>query len=289
MEFSLSSTLFVFDKENKASGDPIAALESVAAAGFSETELVAEGEEWQSPGPHDSRRFRKALERLGILPHTIHTPLSGMNLTSTDEAVRKESIARTADAMRFGGEVGARVAVVHPTGRPGQGEPSYEWSNLGAAMDIAHRSVAELVRVAEQTGVRIALENLPNTGLACRPLVSMEGLRAFVSCFPGDQVGLCLDTGHAVIVGLDPAHQAAVASERLIALHIQDVDGKADCHWIPGKGMIDWASLGKTLSDIRFAGAWTLEVLTCKAEGRPGEIASECAALCERWKAGGMS
>lgn len=289
MEFSLSSTLFILDKENKASGDPIAALESVAAAGFSETELVAEGEEWQSPGPHDPGRFRKGLERVGIRPHTIHTPLSGVNLASDDEAVRKEGIARIADAIRFGAEVGARVAVVHPTGRPGQGEPSYAWGNLGTAMDIAYRSVAELVRVAEETGVRIALENLPATGLACRPFVSMQELRALVSGFPRERVGLCLDTGHAVLVGLDPAQQAAVASERLIALHIQDVDGKADCHWIPGKGVIDWASLGNALSDIQFDGAWTLEMLTYQAEEGPTEIALECAALCERWKAGGMS
>ena len=289
--YSLGSGLFIFDKENQVTGDPVAALESIAAAGFRETELMAEGEEWKAPGAHDTRRFREALERLGVLPHTIHTPMSGVHLASPDERVRRDGVARIADAMRFLAELeqGGRAAIVHPTGRPGPGEPSYALENIGAAMEYAHRSVSELVRVAEETGIRIALENLPSTGLACRPLVSMQELRAFIAGFPPEHVGLCLDTGHARISGFDPAEQARIASERLCALHIQDVDGQDDCHWVPGRGVIDWSSLGTALSDIDFDGAWTIEALSTRANATAEQVAAACTALSERWAVTGMS
>ena len=48
--YSLASGLFFLDAEDKARHDLAATLESIAAAGFSETELMAEGDEWQEPG-----------------------------------------------------------------------------------------------------------------------------------------------------------------------------------------------------------------------------------------------
>ena len=287
--YSLASGLFFLDAESAARHDVAAALESIAAAGFSETELMAEGDEWQEPGSHDTRPCREALEQFKIFPHTIHTPMSGVNLASSIEAIRRDSVTRIGDAMRYLGELGGRTAIVHPTGATTSEEPPYALENVGAAAERIYRSVSELVAVAEVTGVRIALENLPNTSIPCRPLKSMEELRAFIAGFPPEHVGLCLDTGHACISGLDAAEQARIASERLYALHIQDVDGKDDCHWVPGHGIIDWSALGAALSAIGFDGAWTIEALAGRTEGTAEQVAAECTALSERWEASGMS
>ena len=287
--YSLASGLFFLDADSEVRHDPVAALESIAAAGFSETELMAEGDEWQNPGSHDARPCREALERFKIFPHTIHTPMSGVNLASSIEEIRRDSVTRIGEAMRFLGELGGRTAIVHPTGSPGPEEPPYGLENIGAAAERIHRSVSELVAVAAETGVRVALENLPNTSIPCRPLKSMEELRAFIAGFPPEHVGLCLDTGHACISGLDPAEQARIASERLYALHIQDVDGQDDCHWVPGHGVIDWSALGAALSAIGFDGAWTIEALAGRTEATAEQVAAECAALSERWEASGMS
>ena len=287
--YSLASGLFFLDAESTARHDVAAALESIAAAGFSETELMAEGDEWQAPGSHDAGPCREALERFNIFPHTIHTPMSGVNLASSVEEIRRDSVTRIGDAMRFLGELGGRAAIVHPTGATTAEEAPYALENVGAAAERIHRSVSELVEVAAETGVRIALENLPNTSIPCRPLRSMEELRAFIAGFPPEHVGLCLDTGHACISGFDPAQQARVASERLCALHIQDVDGKDDCHWVPGYGVIDWSALGQALSDIGFDGAWTIEALAGRTESTAEQVAAECTTLSKDWEAGGMS
>ena len=287
--YSLTAGLFSLDEKGEAR-DLAATLEAIAAAGFGEVELMAEGAEWESPGAHDAAPCREALERTGIFPHTIHTPMTGTNLASSIEAIRRDSIARITDAMRLLGEVGGRIAIVHPTGHPTPEEEPYALENRGAVMERSHRSVSELVAVAEETGVRMALENLGSkTRNPYRPLSSMAELRAFIAGFPPEQVGLCLDTGHACISGLDPAEQARIASERLCALHIQDVDGLEDCHWVPGRGVIDWSAVGEALAAIGFDGAWTMEAMTSSTEATAEQVAAECRALSDRWEAEGMS
>jgi len=165
----------------------------------------------------------------------------------------------------------------------------YSLENIGVCTEYSYLSLSELVKVAEETGVRIALENLSSIRMACRPLVSIQELRAFIAGFPAENVGLCLDVGHSRISALDPADQARIASERLLALHLQDVDGQEDSHWIPGQGVIDWPSLGTALSDIGFNGARTIEALSIHSNSSVEQIARECAALRERWETDGMT
>jgi sugar phosphate isomerase/epimerase len=160
---------------------------------------------------------------------------------------------------------------------------------LGRATENTYDSITQLARVAERAGVRIALENLSMGGRACRPLKTMQELRAFIASFPDDLVGLCLDVGHACISGLEPAEQARIGADRLWALHIQDVDGIHDSHWVPGRGIIDWGSLGDALRDIVFEGAWTIEVHATHCEESPEQIAKECALLACRWQKDGMT
>jgi len=288
-EYGLNSSLFVYDKSNRSVGDVLKAVESVAAAGFRRTELTAESEIWRDHGYPDATEFRAALQRLDIEPFTMHTPYNGVNIASLDEDIRVAAVKRIADSMRFAGAVGVKTVIVHPSGRPGPNEAPFRLEAMGAATECAYRSVSELVKTAGETGVRIALENLSSVGLPCRPLKSVQELRALIADFPRDLVGLCLDVGHACISGFDPAEQARLGSDRLWALHLQDVDGKRDCHWVPGRGIIDWMSLGQALSDIGFGGAWTLEVLSAHSDSTSEQLAEECAALRQRWQSGGMS
>ena len=286
--YSLAASLFIIDTSNKPSGNPIAALESIAALGFRATELFAEGEMWKAPGPREAEEIRNALERYGIDAATLHTPLTGVNIASSNDELRKQSILRIAESIRFAADIGVRTAIVHPTGKPGPGESPYTLENTGITMKIAHDSVGSLVKVAQEAGIRIALENLSSAGLVCRPLESMEELRAFICGFPAEYVGLCLDTGHSCLSGLDPARQARIGSERLWALHIQDVDGVKDRHWVPGQGIIDWSSLGQALSDIDFSGDWTIEALPTYSELSLPAIGEACRSLKELWEKNGM-
>jgi sugar phosphate isomerase/epimerase len=286
--FSIASVLFLNDKQGQFVGDPIEAIRSAAAGQFPETELMAEGVGWEE-GPPDPKPFRDALESLGVYPHTIHAPFNAINLASFDEAERKDGVEQVAAAMRFLAEVGGRTIIVHATGRPlTPGPVYYTLENVGAATENAHRSISELVVVAEAAGVRMALENLPARDMRARPLETMQELRSFMADLPAEYVGVCHDVGHTRLVGLDIAGEARIASERLYALHIQDGSTDDDDHLPPGHGVLDFDSYAKALDDIKFDGAWTLEVLATNHPGSVEDVAIEVANIRDRWESEGM-
>jgi len=273
-------------------GDPIEAIRSVAAGRFPETELMAEGVGWED-GPPDPKPYRDALEELGVYPHTIHAPNKAINLASFDEAERKDAVEQVAAAMRFLAEVGGRTIIVHPTGGPWTpGLVYYTLENVGAATENAHRSISELVTVAEAEGVRMALENLPKfpaRQMPGRPLETMSELRSFMADLPAEYVGICHDIGHTRLIGLDIADEARVASERLYALHIQDGSTDDDDHLPPGHGVLDFDSYARALADIEFDGAWTLEVEAKNHPGSVEDVAMELAGIRDRWESERMA
>ena len=286
--YSINSGLFTYNKQGENVGDPIEAIRSVAAARFSEIELMAEGVGWED-GPPDPKPYRDALESSGVYAHTIHAPFSIINLASFDEAERKDGVEQVAAAMRFFAEVGGKTVIVHASGRPPMPDPNYyTLENVGVATEIAHRSISELAAVAETEGVRIALENLPATTMPARPLQTMQELRSFMAGLSPEQVGICHDIGHSRLIGLDIAEEARVASDRLYALHIQDGHTDADDHLPPGHGVLDFDSYAKALGDIDFDGAWTLEVLSKNHPGSVEDVAIELSEIHDRWRSEGM-
>ena len=287
--YSIASVLHISDKTGELNGNPLEALRSVAASGYSEVELIAEGVGWED-GPPDPAPYREALESTGLYPHTIHAPFRSINLASFDEDERMDSVAQVAAAMRFHAEVGGRTIIVHPSGSPTSPDvPLYTRENVGAATEQAHRSISELVRVGEETGVRMALENLVGKmGFPARPLETMQELRSFMADLPAEYVGICHDIGHTRLRKLDIAEETRTASERLYALHIQDGSSDEDDHLPPGHGVIDFDSFGQALDDIGFDGAWTMEVLATNHPGTVEDVAIELAEIRDRWLAEGI-
>ena len=286
--YSIASVLFLNNKQGQTVGDPIEAIRSVAAGRFTETELAAEGVGWED-GPPDPKPYRDALQEYGVYAHTIHAPFQAVNLASFDEAERKDGVAQVAAAMRFLAEVGGRTIIVHSSGRPlTPGLSNYTLENVGAATENAHRSISELVAVAEAEGVRMALENLPAKDMEARPLETMQELRSFMADLPAEYVGICQDIGHTRLIGLDIADEARIASERLYALHIQVDSTDDDDHLPPGHGVLDFDSFATALDDIEFGGAWTLEVLALNHPGSVEDVAIELADIRDRWEAVGM-
>ena len=287
--YSLSSGLFQYDKYGGNTGNPIEAIQSVAAARFPEIELLAEGIDWAT-GPPSPNLYRNALQELNVYPHTIHAPHSTINLASFDETERKNSVGQVASALRFLAEIGGKTAIVHPTGRPSlQDMVLYTKENIGKATENAHRSILELVAIAEIEGVRMALENLAPTTMPIRPLDTMRELRSFMADLPAEQVGICHDIGHTRLVKLDISDEARIASDRLYALHIQDGSTEKDDHLPPGHGVLDFDSYAKALKDIEFNGAWTFEVLTRNHPESVENVALEIATIRDGWNSNGMS
>ena len=111
--YSLASGLFFLDADSEVRHDPVAALESIATAGFSETERWLKAMSGRIRVRTTRGPCREALERFKIFPHTIHTPMSGVNLASSIEEIRRDSVTRIGEAMRFSGSLadGLRLCI----------------------------------------------------------------------------------------------------------------------------------------------------------------------------------
>ena len=247
-------------------------IAELADAGFTQCELF---------GPKDLADDRTAGERRGVLnrhgvwARTIHSDLS-VDLAALDDDVRTQAIAAVAACFEPYAELGGFAVIVHPS----RGDSPEQ--QLEPRVDAFRRSLDTLTALAENLGIRLACENLQHKGEP-RPLCRMEDLRRVIDEYP-PTVGICLDTGHANNNGLDPADEARIAGERLIALHLQDTDALEDRHWPPGLGNIDWRRVSAALTEIGFDGAWTFEVKT--GTSGPAATAALVRRIADAWAQG---
>jgi inosose dehydratase len=136
-----------------------------------------------------------------------------------------------------------------------------------------------LVDRASQRGVQACLH--PHVGTVVE---SYDDVRRVLD---GSDVPLCLDTGHLLIGGTDPAAVAREATERVVHTHLKDVDQEwasrvlrgqatytaavAGGMYRPlGQGDVDIAGIVHTLETAGYAGWYVLEqdtVLTGDPEG----------------------
>ena len=264
--------------------DTEAALDSIAAAGFRFTELVGQAPHITTPPVGKALvEFRNHLVARGLCAITVHAPLRRCVLGAPDETWRKEKVAVLADYIRFAAAVEATGIVMHPVPNPIFVPDATHAAVLNRIRDAVPRSLDELVPIAEETGVRILLENLP---YQCDyAFLTMRELRPLVDGYPGAQVGLVIDTGHAWVLGDDPAEEIRAAGPRLWGTHLQDVahDAPEDSHWVPTFGGLDWEAILGAFSEVNYAGAWTFEVGRARHGETPEELARETRRIAKHW------
>ena len=260
-----------------------AALDAVAAAGFTGTEIVGQAPHLDQPPEGQALiEFRERPDSRELLCRTVHAPLTRNVLGAPEEEWRREVVEVLARYVRFAGAIEADGIVIHPIPNP-IFVPAAEDASLPDRMRSAvRRSLDDLVPVAREAGVCMLLENLP---YHCHyPLLTLEELRPLIDGYPEQQVGLVIDTGHAWTIGRDPAVEIRAAGARLRGTHLQDVDGEHpnDDHWPPTQGGLNWDDIRQALEDVSYEGFWTFEV----ANGRQGETPEELARVT-RQVAGG--
>ena len=75
------------------------------------------------------------------------------------------------------------------------------------------------------------------------------------------RIGLCIDIGHVVRLGMNPIEAIKKYGHRMYDMHLKDVDGtvaKSESIQI-GRGVIDMPKLIKTLKDVNYQGVMSIE------------------------------
>ena len=90
------------------------------------------------------------------------------------------------------------------------------------------------------------------------------------------RLGLCIDIGHTLRTGVDPAQSCRECKDRLYDMHVKDLKVKTDkdSQTEVGRGVIDFPGLFRTLIDIGYRGQVGLEYEINAKNPLPGMIES---------------
>jgi sugar phosphate isomerase/epimerase len=178
----------------------------------------------------------------------IHGPFWGFSVTSKDPEVRALVRRRMDQGLDAAAELEATQMVIHsPYTTWGHNQLGADERARAEVIALAHDSLMPAVRRAESLGITLVLENIEDKD----PLDRVILARSFAS----EAVKVSLDTGHALYAhastGAPPVdYFVTAAGEMLDHVHIQDGDGYADRHWVPGEGAVNWRALFAALSRL---------------------------------------
>lgn len=231
--------------------------------GFEGWEIVSEGR--QRITPESLPEIRDILGTMS-LKITVHGPFSDLNPASLIEPIRLETIRQISQCVELSSDF-ADIVVVHPgiLSPLGSQMPDRTW-------ELNIESLRSICRHAQDYGVRICLENMPNMEkLLCRTPDELFGM---VDSVGADNLGITFDAGHANTTKNTAGYLKE--EDRISHVHIHDNKGVKDEHLALGDGTVDW---DRVLGGLKgFAGALVIE-------GRNLEEGKRSLAFLRRWNA----
>jgi sugar phosphate isomerase/epimerase len=205
--------------------------------GFDGWEIVSEGQ--QKITKESLPGFRDIINSTG-LEITVHGPFSDLNPASVNDAIRDETIRQIKQCVELSADF-SNIVVVHPgiLSPLGSQMPDEAWTRNVDAL-------VELCKHAEEYGVTLCLENMPNIEkLLCRTPSEIFGMTESV----GGGIGMTFDAGHSNT--MENTADFLKEKAKFTHVHIHDNHGIKDEHLELGKGTVDWGRVLPELEDFK--------------------------------------
>lgn len=212
--------------------------------------------------PADITEMQAAVAKTGVVVPGLVCPKGGRQMGSNDEALRKEGVELFKTSLKQARDLGGTTVLMYPGIVDEKNRYHEVYENL-------IRSTREVLPVAEETGVKIALENVWNN-LFISPLDAVR----FVDTVNSPFCGWFFDIGNIARYGW-PEHWVRALGKRIFKLDIKDFDSKKhmaagpragfDCEI--GDGDINFAAVMKAVDETGYSGGWI------SAEVKGGDVA----------------
>ena len=193
--------------------------------------------------------LKARAEQYDVETYSFHLPFCPFNevsIATQEQNLRKFSVEFLSELIKKVAHEGFSVAVIHPSHEPISDETRAE--NIKCAKD----SLSKLADVCEQSGMVLAVEDLPRTCLG-NTISEMKELIA-----DDDRLRVCFDTNHLL---KDRATNFIYdLKDKIVTLHVSDYDFKNERHWMPYEGKLDWVKLVTALEEIGYSGPFTYEL-----------------------------
>lgn len=165
-----------------------------------------------------------------------------------DELVRRSIVGA--------GILGVKTLIFHP-----KTQPDASWYARKASLATNLECFKQYADWAAPYGLTIAIENMIEKKQGRRFGSGPEELLELLEALNDPSFGICWDTGHAHMAGINQVEALRLMAPYLKALHIADNHGEKDEHLPPLSGTIDWPGIVKTLREIGYPGTLTFEVI----------------------------
>jgi sugar phosphate isomerase/epimerase len=199
-------------------------------------------------GLHTLNKKRVAtLNRIGKsrnIHYTVHAPFADINIASPSKPILTVSLKRLKESMAHANALDAKLWVFHPGNKTGISMfyPKDDWKqNI--------KSLIQLHKTAEEYGLNIAIENLPERyGFLMK---QPQDFQKFYKETALNDVGIVLDVGHANLEGLTEQFLKKMP-DKIVHIHVSDNTGEHDQHLGIGYGKINWQQFAHTLREIAY-------------------------------------
>lgn len=184
-------------------------LSEMRSLGITATELGAPGFLPEDPAALGAVLTRNGMHLIGgFVPVVLHDP--------DERAATLAGAARTAELYAdLGATMFVTAVVVDPGWAPRFELSSPQWAHLVGMLD-------ELDSLCADHGLTQALH--PHVGTLVETAADVERVLAT------SDVGWCFDTGHLLIGGTDPAAFVRDHAQRIVHVHLKDVDAALAAH-----------------------------------------------------------
>lgn len=174
-------------------------------------------------GQAECGAIKAAAARAGVGLRTVATGFFwGCSLASPNATERAQAVAFARRYLQIAAWLGAESALVVPGAVDVAWDLSRPVIPYQQVWDLAVTSMRELVPLAEDLGVNIAIENVWN-----KFLVGPFEMKQFVDQFRSQRVGVYFDTGNCMITGY-AEHWIEILGARIKAVHLKNFQ-RQDC------------------------------------------------------------
>ena len=250
--FGISSHLFHetrLDREH---------LVHIAAHRFEAVEVFATRSHFDYRDPAAIDALAEWLTDTGLTLHAMHGPVGearrqgrwvgGYSNASANPARRGDAVAETRAVLDVARTLPYQFLVLH------LGRPDAERAPDDNRPERAQHSLEQIAAHAREVGVQVAVEVIPNTLSEAPALTDLVEER-----LEGLNVGVCLDYGHAHLMG-PLADTIETLAGHVVTTHVHDNRGRRDEHLVPFAGTIDWDAAVTTTQKVGYDGVFMLEV-----------------------------
>lgn len=216
-------------------------------------EMAANGDDWKEQLSY----LRNICEIYGTTLWQMHAPLN-LDVADPDPQKRSKDIDTAFKWIQYAHELNVANLVIHPGGSNGAKTDEEEVKIFTLNVD----SFKYLAKVAEEFKVKLCIENMQEReNKDPRRLGAfIYDLNELIDSIGSESIGICFDTSHANVTGLDMYNAINECGKRLMATHISDNDGSGDQHKLLYGGNIDWQKVISGLKDICYNMAFNLEI-----------------------------